>query len=117
MAAKRAGSASLVMCTLCTGETLPDDERPDGQHGRLKEVAGRCGLRLQEVECLDQCDQGDVVVARPAPAARRRGAKPHWFAGLAGDEASDALETWLAHGGPGTTLPPTLDRLRVSGDG
>lgn len=105
---------SLVMCSLCTGETLPDDERPDGQRGRLLEVAGRCGVRLKEVECLDQCDQGDVVVARPARAARRDGARPVWFAGIAGDEATAALEGWIDAGGPGQPLPSDLATHRVA---
>lgn len=102
----------LTACALCAGETL--GESPDGQLGRLRAVAARGAASLHEVECLDQCNQGDVVVVRPCPTGRRLGGRPVWFSGLAGDERTAVLEAWLREGGPGQSEPPTqLAELRI----
>lgn len=100
----------LTVCNLCAGETLGEtDPHEDGQLGRLRDLAGRGAATIHEVECLDQCNQGDVVVVRPCAAARRRGGRPVWFSGIAGDEQTDVLEEWLRAGGPGGhAVPPDL---------
>ena len=105
----------LTACSLCAGETLGEaDPRPGGQLGRLRELAARGVATLHEVECLDQCNQGDVVVARPCPGARRRGGRPVWFSGIAGDEGTAHLEEWLARGGPGRAeVPEPIARSRI----
>jgi (2Fe-2S) ferredoxin len=92
----------LTACSLCAGETLGDgDARDGGQLGRLRDIAARGTATLHEVECLDQCNQGDVVVVRPCASARRKGGRPAWFSGVAGDELTEVLEEWLRQGGPG----------------
>lgn len=92
----------LTVCTLCAGETLGEtDPHEGGQLGRLRGIAARGAATIHEVECLDQCNQGDVVVVRPCAAARRRGGRPVWFSGIAGDEQTGTLEEWLRSGGPG----------------
>ena len=97
----------LTVCVLCAGETLgEDDARPGGQLARLRVIAARGTVRLHEVECLDECNQGDVVVARPCGRARRRGGRPVWFSGIAGDEQTGVLEDWLSCGGPGCAEVP-----------
>lgn len=108
----------LTACGLCAGETLGDrDDHPLGQLGRLRDVAASGLAALHEVECLDQCNQGDVVVVRPSPAGRRRGGRPVWFSGLAGEERTAALEQWLRDGGPGTSdVPTALASLRIERD-
>lgn len=100
----------LTACSLCAGETLGDDDPlPGGQLARLRAVAERGAARLTLVECLDECERGDVVVARPAGACRRAGARPVWFERLAGGRSTDALEAWLRGGGPGSRpVPPEL---------
>ncbi len=100
----------LTACSLCAGETLgEDDPLPGGQLARLRAVAGRGAARLTEVECLDECERGDVVVARPSGACRRAGARPVWFERLAGERSTAVLEGWLRAGGPGARpVPPQL---------
>lgn len=119
---RRGHVPGLTVCSLCAGETLGDrDPRDDGQLGRLRDLAARGSATLHEVECLDQCNQGDVVVVRPCPLARRTGGRPVWFSGIAGDEQTAALEEWLLDGGPGRgdvpdeIVPKVIDRL--DGDG
>jgi (2Fe-2S) ferredoxin len=112
----------LTACGLCAGETLGEgDSRRDGQIGRLRDIAARGTATLTEVECLDQCNQGDVVVARPCADGRRRGASPVWFSGVAGDELTEMLEEWLSGGGPGHREVPeplgekVIDREQPAG--
>lgn len=112
----------LTVCSLCAGETLGEaDPRPEGQLGRLRELAERGRAALHEVECLDQCNQGDVVVVRPSATARRGGGRPVWFSGIAGDEQTGALEEWLCRGGPGRAEVPAriagsrIDRVQDGG--
>ncbi|NKY06203.1 hypothetical protein HF998_04310, partial [Cellulomonas hominis] len=55
----------VTACSLCAGETLGDgDPLPGGQMARLRALADRGAARLTLVECLDECERGDVVVAR-----------------------------------------------------
>ena len=76
---------------------------------RLRAVAQRGAARLTLVECLDECERGDVVVARPSAPCRRAGARPVWFERLAGERSTAVLEAWLRDGGPGTRpVPPEL---------
>lgn len=108
----------LTACGLCAGETLGEsDPRGGGQLGRLRDVAARGVANLHEVECLDQCNQGDVVVVRPCATGRRRGGRPVWFSGLAGDGPTGTLEEWLRRGGPGESeMPSTLRGMRIARD-
>lgn len=108
------GLPGLTACSLCAGETLGSgDPLPGGQAERLRRLAETGAARLTFVECLDECERGDVVVARPSGHCRRAGAAPVWFERLAGAEATSALDSWLRAGGPGTSpLPPALtDRI------
>lgn len=105
----------LTACSLCSGETLADrDPAPEGQLGRLRRLAADGVARLTLVECLDECERGDVVVARPSATARGAGAAPVWFERLAGDGATADLRGWLTEGGPGAApLPDGLADLVV----
>ncbi|MBX9245835.1 hypothetical protein ICW40_13585 [Actinotalea ferrariae] len=105
----------LTACSLCAGETLVGiDPLPGGQAERLRRLADEGVARLTFVECLDECERGDVVVARPTAHCRRAGVAPVWFERLAGDDATDALATWLRAGGPGAGRPPApLDELVI----
>lgn len=105
----------LTVCSLCAGETLGEaDPREGGQLGRLRDIAARGAATLHEVECLDECNQGDVVVVRPCAAARRQGGRPVWFSGIAGDADTEALEEWLRRGGPGRhDVPEELAEMLI----
>lgn len=101
----------LTACSLCAGETLEGvDTAPDGQLGRLRQLEAEGVARLTLVECLDECERGDVVVARPTVRGRDAGAAPVWFEQLAGDAQTAALADWLRAGGPGAApVPPGLE--------
>ncbi len=100
----------ITACSLCAGETLGErDPLPGGQLARLQRLEAEGATRLTLSECLDECNRGDVVIARPSAVARERGARPVWFQRLAGEEATGVLGAWLERGGPG--LAPLPDQL------
>jgi (2Fe-2S) ferredoxin len=109
---------ALTACSLCAGETLEGvDPLEGGQAARLRGLAARGVAPVTWVECLDECERGDVVVARPSRAARAAAHGPVWFERLAGDDATAHLEGWLERGGPGTELPDALVPLRLDRGG
>ncbi|WP_024288280.1 hypothetical protein [Cellulomonas sp. KRMCY2] len=112
----RAGLPGLTACSLCAGETLgATDAQDGGQLARLRELAAGGVARLTLVECLDECERGDVVVVHPCAAERRRAVRPMWFERLAGEVLSAELRTWLEAGGPGRSEPPAaLQPLRIT---
>lgn len=102
------GAPRLTACSLCAGETLGGaDPLPGGQRARLDRLQSEGVARVTYVECLDECERGDVVVARPGRAQRDRGAGPVWFERLAGDALTCELERWLRDGGPGAAGVPS----------
>lgn len=105
----------LTVCSLCAGETLGrDDAHPGGQLARLEDLAATGLTRLTRVECLDECERGDVVVVRPAAAWRRMGARPVWFERLAGPALTVELAQYLRAGGPGACpVPAALRALEI----
>lgn len=106
-----AGLPGLTACALCAGETLDGvDDLPGGQAERLRRLADGGVARLTFVDCLDECERGDVVVARPTAHCRRAGVAPVWFERLAGDGPTAALAGWLRQGGPGGGPPPAALR-------
>jgi|GEM_PF-1141933 len=109
----------LTVCSLCAGETLgASDAHPGGQLARLEELASTGVTRLTRVECLDECERGDVVVVRPAAHRRAAGAAPVWLERLAGDELTGELADFLRAGGPGACpVPRALRALEIPRDG
>ncbi|WP_432995394.1 hypothetical protein [Dactylosporangium sp. CA-233914] len=66
--------------------------------------------RVRTSQCLDTCDQSNVLVVHPSPAARRRGARPVWFGLVLAEEIVADIVEWVRAGGPGVAaLPPTLE--------
>lgn len=117
MSAKRV--PGLTACALCAGETLGDgDPLEGGQRARLDRLAACGAARLTYVDCLDECERGDVVVARPSAAQRANGVGPVWFERLAGDALTAHLEGWLEGGGPGALpLPAALAGVTIDRTG
>ncbi len=103
----------ITACRLCAGETLGDsDTHPGGQLERIRAIAARGDARLTVVDCLDACERGDVIVARPTPSARAK-QPPVWFERLAGDDLTSELHGWLRAGGPGISALPESLRKHV----
>lgn len=115
-----ATAPGLTACSLCAGETLgSSDPHPGGQLARLRQIEADGAARLTLSECLDECERGDVVVARPSTSGRDHAGRPVWFEKIAGDEPTATLCQWLRAGGPGIEPLPralepfVIDRSRV----
>ncbi|MGX2998679.1 (2Fe-2S) ferredoxin domain-containing protein [Streptomyces sp. JNUCC 64] len=64
-------------------------------------------------DCLDVCDQANVIVVRPSATGRAAGARPVWL-GLVNDPAAtEDVITWVRAGGPGVAEPPDVLDLYV----
>jgi (2Fe-2S) ferredoxin len=68
--------------------------------------------RVRTSTCLDVCDQSNVIVVHPTPAARRAGARPVWFGLVLDNGVTDDIAAWISAGGPG--LAPVGNRLALS---
>ena len=57
-------------------------------------------------DCLDRCDDSNVVLLRPSRAAKRAGGKPLWLGGVLSAAHTELLCGWLRRGGPAVEAPP-----------
>ena len=100
----------MVRLTLCRGcccgttKARPDDDHA-AQLERVVAIARDHGASLRRSECLGPCEEANVVVVQPSPAARALGARPVWF-GRVGDDQLEALGRWVGAGGPGRDPVP-----------
>ncbi|WP_329430620.1 (2Fe-2S) ferredoxin domain-containing protein [Streptosporangium sp. NBC_01495] len=75
----------------------------DEQVRRLSRIAD---VRLSD--CLDVCEQANVIVVQPTPAGRAAGGRPVWLGLVNQDEAVDDIAAWLREGGPGLSETPAI---------
>lgn len=85
----------------------------DRQLTRLRKELGAAGHRVRTSLCLDLCEQSNVMVVHPAPAARRKGARPVWFGLVLDDAVTDDIADWVRAGGPGVAEMPAPLELSV----
>ncbi|WLQ37752.1 (2Fe-2S) ferredoxin domain-containing protein [Streptomyces castrisilvae] len=106
--ADRAVPCRVVVCRDCCCGTVKVDADHAAQTARLREIAP---VRISE--CLDVCDQANVVVVQPSAAARAAGARPVWL-GLVNDPAAtEDIVEWVRAGGPGVAARPEILDLYV----
>ncbi|HWG98903.1 MAG TPA: hypothetical protein VNV66_06180 [Pilimelia sp.] len=104
----------MVVCRgCCCGDAAkhPDVDHADHLRRLSASSASAAGppARVRVSDCLGPCTQANVVVVTPAPAARRRGARPVWLGLVNDDGAVELLDSWLRAGGPGAApLPAPL---------
>ncbi|TXS52459.1 (2Fe-2S) ferredoxin domain-containing protein [Streptomyces sp. t39] len=96
----------IVVCRdCCCGSPKVTGVDHDAQTARLRRAAP-----VSVSDCLDVCDQANVVVVRPSAAGRAAGGRPVWL-GLVNDvPATEDVVAWVRAGGPGVApLPDILD--------
>lgn len=108
-AADRAAPRCTV--TVCRGCCCGTAKIPGVDHaaqlGTLKAELGSVA-QIRGVNCLDACEQANVIVVQPSPAGRAAGGRPVWL-GLVNDpEATGDIVTWVQAGGPGLAEPPEI---------
>ncbi|MGY3678711.1 (2Fe-2S) ferredoxin domain-containing protein [Streptomyces sp. TE33382] len=83
-----------------------------GQLAQLRQSLGGAAT-VRAVECLDACEQGNVIVVQPSSEGRRAGGRPVWL-GLVNDpDAVADISAWAAAGGPGLVDAPEILDLYV----
>ncbi|MFB8086816.1 hypothetical protein [Streptomyces sp. NPDC055992] len=95
----------VVVCRDCCCGTV----KVAGDHG-AQTARLRSAVPMRVSECLDVCEQANVIVVQPSAEARRGGARPVWL-GLVNDpDATEDIIAWVNAGGPGVApMPAVLD--------
>jgi hypothetical protein len=103
-----AAGPTVTLCRDCCCGTLR--KHPGVDHDAQVEAL-RDGLsdsgRVVVSQCLLACERSNVVVVAPAPAARKRGAKPVWLSRVLFPAETQAVIDWVNAGGPGVVDIPT----------
>ncbi|MGV9312141.1 (2Fe-2S) ferredoxin domain-containing protein [Streptomyces sp. NPDC003691] len=102
--------------TVCRGCCCGSPKIPGVDHAaQLRELRAAVGdgATVRVTDCLDVCDQANVVVVQPSAEGRRAGGRPVWL-GLVNDrDAAGDIAAWVEGGGPGITEPPGVLDLYV----
>ncbi|MEV0223170.1 (2Fe-2S) ferredoxin domain-containing protein [Streptomyces sp. NPDC050704] len=111
--APAAPGASSARCTVtvCRGCCCGTPKVPVLDHAAqlagLKAELGQVA-HVRAVNCLDACEQANVIVIQPSSAGRAAGGRPVWL-GLVNDpDASADITAWVRAGGPGLAEPPDI---------
>ncbi|MBG0857026.1 (2Fe-2S) ferredoxin domain-containing protein [Streptomyces spinoverrucosus] len=99
----------VVVCRdCCCGSPKVTGVDHGEQTTRLAESAP-----VRITDCLDVCDQANVIVVQPSSQGRAAGGRPVWF-GLVNDSAAtDDIAAWVRAGGPGLAALPEILSLYV----
>ncbi|MFB6708098.1 (2Fe-2S) ferredoxin domain-containing protein [Streptomyces sp. NPDC056333] len=118
MSRRKAVLAVAARCTVtvCRGCCCGTPKVPGMDHAaQLAELKARVATiaQVRAVNCLDACEQADVIVVQPSPAGRTAGGRPVWL-GLVNDpDATGDIAAWIRAGGPGLAEPPDILDLYV----
>ncbi|MBB4915590.1 hypothetical protein [Streptosporangium saharense] len=80
----------------------------DEQLRRLSEIA-----EVRVSDCLDVCEQANVVVVRPSPEGRAAGGRPVWLGLVNHPDAAKDIAAWIGDGGPGLAPMPDILTLHT----
>ncbi|MFD3451365.1 (2Fe-2S) ferredoxin domain-containing protein [Streptomyces sp. NPDC058691] len=93
----------------CGTEKVPGVDHAAQLAGLEDALGGVCRVRV--TDCLDVCEQANVVVVQPSPQGRAAGGRPVWL-GLVNDPgAVEDITAWVRAGGPGLAAPPAVLEL------
>ncbi len=117
--AERAATATPCRVTVCRGCCCGDAAKiPGVDHaGQIPKLRAALdgAAPVRASECLDVCDQANVVVVQPSPAGRAAGGRPVWLGLVNDDEALADIAAWIRAGGPGLADPPgVLDLYAIT---
>ncbi|MFE7902649.1 (2Fe-2S) ferredoxin domain-containing protein [Streptomyces sp. NPDC057424] len=99
----------VVVCRdCCCGSPKVTGVDHAAQAERLREAAP-----VRVSDCLDVCDQANVIVVQPSAEGRAAGGRPVWL-GLVNDQAAtEDVVSWVREGGPGVAPLPAILGLYV----
>ncbi|GAA1219380.1 hypothetical protein GCM10009665_06830 [Kitasatospora nipponensis] len=108
--ATKAGAAPCTV-TVCRGCCCGTPKVPGLDHrAQLTDLrASLAGVaNVRPTDCLDACEQANVIVVQPSAEGRRAGGRPVWL-GLVNDpDAAADITAWVKAGGPGLVDPPDI---------
>ncbi|MFF3493355.1 (2Fe-2S) ferredoxin domain-containing protein [Streptomyces sp. NPDC002795] len=104
----RAVPCRVVVCRDCCCGTVKVNGDHGAQTARLREIAP---TRISE--CLDVCEQANVIVVQPSSAGRAAGARPVWLGLVNDSDATEDIADWVRAGGPGVAPCPEILGLYV----
>ncbi|MFF1832826.1 (2Fe-2S) ferredoxin domain-containing protein [Streptomyces sp. NPDC058231] len=103
--------ASRPTVSVCRGCCCGTPKVPDVDHAAQLATLRRSldgSATVRAVECLDACEQANVVVVQPSAEGRRAGGRPVWL-GLVNDpDAVADVVAWAEAGGPGLADAPDI---------
>lgn len=104
----QAGAATVTVCRGCCCGRVEKNPGVDhaAQLATLRERLGAARVRVSD--CLDVCEQSNVIVVSPAPDARASGERPVWLGLVHDHDAVTDIADWVQAGGPGVAEPPAL---------
>ncbi|MEU3219016.1 (2Fe-2S) ferredoxin domain-containing protein [Streptomyces sp. NPDC032161] len=106
-----AQGASRPTVSVCRGCCCGTPKIPDVDHAGQLAVLRRTladVATVRAVDCLDACEQANVVVVQPSAQGRAAGGRPVWL-GLVNDpDAVTDIAAWVEAGGPGLVDPPGI---------
>jgi (2Fe-2S) ferredoxin len=96
---------------VCRGCCCGTAKVPGVDHAaQLAQLKAELGMiaQVRAVNCLDACEQANVIVVQPSPEGRAAGGRPVWL-GLVNDpDATADIAQWVRSGGPGLADPPEI---------
>ncbi|MFF9073160.1 (2Fe-2S) ferredoxin domain-containing protein [Streptomyces sp. NPDC014872] len=106
-----AQGASRPTVSVCRGCCCGTPKIPDVDHAGQLAVLRRTladVATVRAVDCLDACEQANVVVVQPSAQGRAAGGRPVWL-GLVNDpDTVTDIVAWVEAGGPGLVDPPGI---------
>ncbi|WP_446042150.1 (2Fe-2S) ferredoxin domain-containing protein [Streptomyces sp. SID1121] len=104
----QAAPPTVTVCRGCCCGTpkIPGVDHAAQLRDLRRALADTATVRV--ADCLDACEQANVIVVQPSTAGRENGGRPVWL-GLVNDpDATTDITTWIRDGGPGVTDPPGI---------
>ncbi|MFP8908321.1 (2Fe-2S) ferredoxin domain-containing protein [Streptomyces atacamensis] len=103
-----AARCTITVCRgcCCGSAKVPGLDHAAQLRGLRQALDGVAAVRA--TDCLDACEQANVIVVQPSPAGRAAGGRPVWL-GLVNDlDATADITAWVERGGPGLADPPDI---------
>ncbi|WP_055486207.1 hypothetical protein [Streptomyces sp. WMMB 322] len=99
----------MVVCRdCCCGSPKVTGLDHAAQTARLREEAP-----VRVSDCLDVCDQANVIVVQPSADGRAAGGRPVWLGLVNSPDATEDATAWVRSGGPGVAPRPEILDLHL----
>lgn len=80
---------------------------PAAQYTGLKRALDAVAT-VRASDCLDACEQANVIVVQPSMAGRLAGGRPVWLAMVNDHDIEPDIVAWIQAGGPGLAEAPAV---------